>query len=39
MFEITLPSVAAAGGLTLYLQDIRKFPMLAPEEEYALAKR
>jgi RNA polymerase sigma-32 factor len=39
MSEITLPSVAAAGGLTLYLQDIRKFPMLAPEEEYALAKR
>jgi RNA polymerase sigma-32 factor len=30
---------APEGNLTRYLQEIRKFPMLAPEEEYALAKR
>src|SRR5499433_3403775 len=35
-----LPSVVAgAGGLSRYLSEIRKFPMLAPEEEYMLAKR
>ena len=39
MSKITIPSVASAGGLTRYLQDIRKFPMLAPDEEYTLAKR
>jgi RNA polymerase sigma-32 factor len=27
------------GGLTRYLQEIRNFPMLQPEEEYMLAKR
>ncbi len=27
------------GSLTRYLQEIRKFPMLAPQEEYLLAKR
>nr|WP_291299033.1 RNA polymerase sigma factor RpoH [Elioraea sp.] len=31
--------MAPEGNLTRYLQEIRKFPMLAPEEEYALAKR
>ncbi|TQF76848.1 RNA polymerase sigma factor RpoH [Elioraea sp. Yellowstone] len=31
--------VAPEGNLTRYLQEIRKFPMLSPEEEYALAKR
>ncbi|MBW8269491.1 RNA polymerase sigma factor RpoH [Caldovatus aquaticus] len=31
--------VAPEGNLTRYLQEIRKFPMLTPEEEYALAKR
>ncbi len=35
----TLPSVAAAGGLTRYLEEIRRFPMLEPQEEYMLAKR
>ncbi len=39
MPKTPLPSVASAGGLTHYLQEIRKFPMLAPEEEYTLAKR
>ena len=31
--------VAPAGDLTHYLQEIRKFPMLSPEEELALARR
>jgi RNA polymerase sigma-32 factor len=31
--------IAPEGNLTRYLQDIRKFPMLAPDEEYQLAKR
>ena len=35
----TLPSVAAAGGLSRYLEEIRKFPMLEPQQEYMLAKR
>ena len=35
----SLPSVGAHGGLTRYLEEIRKFPMLEPEEEYMLAKR
>src|SRR5215472_286657 len=35
-----LPSVVAgAGGLSRYLEEIRKFPMLEPDEEYMLAKR
>jgi len=34
-----LPTIAAEGNLARYLQEIRKFPMLAPEEEYMLAKR
>jgi len=32
-------SLAPEGNLSRYLQEIRKFPMLAPEEEYLLAKR
>jgi RNA polymerase sigma-32 factor len=35
----SLPSVAASGGLTRYLEEIRRFPMLEPQEEYMLAKR
>lgn len=36
----TLPSVVSGeGGLTRYLEEIRRFPMLQPEEEYMLAKR
>ena len=27
------------GGLTRYLEEIRRFPMLEPQEEYMLAKR
>jgi RNA polymerase sigma-32 factor len=32
-------NVAPEGNLTRYLQEIRKFPMLAPDEELALSKR
>ena len=36
----SLPSVVSgAGGLSRYLEEIRKFPMLEPDEEYMLAKR
>ena len=36
----TLPSLATGnGGLNRYLEEIRRFPMLEPEEEYMLAKR
>ncbi len=35
----TLPTISAEGNLARYLQEIRKFPMLQPEEEYMLAKR
>jgi len=34
-----LPTIASEGNLGRYLQEIRKFPMLEPEEEYMLAKR
>jgi RNA polymerase sigma-32 factor len=33
-----LPAPSPEQGLNRYLQDIRKFPMLEPEEEYMLAK-
>ncbi len=34
----SLPSVSAHGGLTRYLEEIRQFPMLEPQQEYMLAK-
>jgi RNA polymerase sigma-32 factor len=34
-----LPAPSPEGGLNRYLQEIRRFPMLEPEEEYMLAKR
>jgi RNA polymerase sigma-32 factor len=34
-----LPIMAAEGGLSRDLDEIRKFPMLKPDEEYMLAKR
>ncbi|HFB2047683.1 MAG: RNA polymerase sigma factor RpoH [Hyphomicrobiaceae bacterium] len=35
-----LPSVAEdPGGLSRYLEEIRRFPMLEPDQEYMLAKR
>jgi RNA polymerase sigma-32 factor len=35
----TLPILTAEGGLSRYLEEIRRFPMLEPQEEYMLAKR
>jgi RNA polymerase sigma-32 factor len=35
----TLPTISSEGGLQRYLQEIRQFPMLQPEEEFMLAKR
>jgi RNA polymerase sigma-32 factor len=34
-----LPVLAGEGNLSTYLAEIRRFPMLAPEEEFMLAKR
>src|SRR6202165_3803646 len=40
MARVSLPAIAAGeAGLSHYLGEIRKFPMLAPDEEYMLAKR
>src|SRR3984893_18254246 len=40
MARASLPAIAAGeSGLSRYLTEIRKFPMLAPDEEYMLAKR
>ncbi|ALK08431.1 RNA polymerase sigma factor RpoH [Blastochloris viridis] len=33
-----IPSLTAEGGLSRYLDEIRRFPMLEPQEEYMLAK-
>ncbi|HSV25540.1 MAG TPA: RNA polymerase sigma factor RpoH [Xanthobacteraceae bacterium] len=35
----TLPIITAESGLSRYLDEIRRFPMLEPHEEYMLAKR
>ena len=34
-----LPIITAESGLTRYLEEIRRFPMLEPQDEYMLAKR
>ena len=40
MAQVKLPSISAGeNGLNRYLAEIRKFPMLEPQEEYMLAKR
>jgi RNA polymerase sigma-32 factor len=39
MAQSNLPVLSTEGGLSRYLQEIRKFPMLEPDEEYMLAKR
>src|SRR5207237_8984470 len=39
MATLSVPSLSGEGNLTRYLQEIRKFPMLEPGEEYMLAKR
>ena len=35
----TLPILNGESGLSRYLAEIRKFPMLEPQQEYMLAKR
>jgi len=37
--KTALPVLTPDGGLSRYLQEIRQFPVLDPEEEYMLAKR
>ncbi len=37
--NLNLPSIAIDGGIAGYLTQIKKFPILSPEEEYMLAKR
>src|SRR5579871_5982776 len=39
MATLSVPSISGEGNLSRYLQEIRKFPMLEPGEEYMLAKR
>jgi RNA polymerase sigma-32 factor len=39
MASSSIIPIAPEGNLSRYLQEIRKFPMLSPEEELALAKR
>jgi RNA polymerase sigma-32 factor len=39
MSTATMPVLSAEGGLSRYLDEIRKFPMLEPNQEYMLAKR
>ena len=34
----TVPVIGSESNLARYLQEIRQFPMLAPEEEYMLGK-
>jgi RNA polymerase sigma-32 factor len=33
-----MPMITAEGGLSRYLEEIRRFPMLEPQQEYMLAK-
>lgn len=39
MTAVTLPVLSDEGGLSKYLNAIKKFPLLKPEEEYRLAMR
>ncbi|HWG04471.1 MAG TPA: RNA polymerase sigma factor RpoH [Beijerinckiaceae bacterium] len=39
MATAALPMISAESGLSRYLAEIRRFPMLEPEEEFMLAKR
>src|SRR3981189_1448247 len=35
----TMPVITAENGLSRYLEEIRRFPMLEPQEEFMLARR
>ena len=37
--NLNLPAIGIDTGLSKYLSEIKKFPILSPEEEYMLAKR
>ncbi len=37
--QTSIPTLGSEAGLNRYLSEIRKFPILSPEEEYMLAKR
>ena len=37
--KTSIPALGGEAGLNRYLSEIRKFPLLAPEKEYMLAKR
>ena len=37
-YDAALPILTAESGLTWFLEKIRGFPMLDPQEEYVLAK-
>ena len=39
MSQASLPALTPESGLARYLREIRKFPMLEPEQEFRLAKR
>ncbi len=39
MTKSNLPTLSSNSGLDRYLQEIRKYPMLQPDEEFMLAKR
>ena len=38
MTNSRLPTISSEGGLSLYLREIRRFPMLTQKEEFTLAK-
>jgi RNA polymerase sigma-32 factor len=37
--QTSIPALGSEAGLNRYLAEIRKFPLLSPEQEYMLAKR
>ncbi|KAF0229578.1 MAG: RNA polymerase sigma-32 [Beijerinckiaceae bacterium] len=39
MSTAAMPMISGEGGLSRYLAEIRRFPMLAPDEEFMLSKR
>ncbi len=39
MAQTAVPAFSSEGGLSHYLTEIRRFPMLEPEQEFMLAKR